>query len=148
MGQVGEVKEDRRAEEVGEDIKGLECLPLRFGVSEEVMDEKEKETRRKCCLDKLANHSAHEEREEKRQNQRRLSDVPHSSSRSSVTSASVELLELCRNSHPLWRFNGKVYEKRCETHLHHTCAVRQPVPTSGIRMITYAEKMECLIIHR
>lgn len=34
MGQVGEVEEDRRAEEVGEDIKGLECLPLRSGVSE------------------------------------------------------------------------------------------------------------------
>lgn len=80
MGQVGEVEEDGRADEVGEDVKGLECLPG------------------KGCLDKLADHSADEEREEKRQNQRCLPDVPHSSSRS------------------FWCFNDKVYEKSCETH--------------------------------
>lgn len=40
MGQVGEVEEDGRADEVGEDVKGLECLPLRFWVSEWAMNGK------------------------------------------------------------------------------------------------------------
>lgn len=41
MGQVSEVEEDGRADEIGEDVKGLECLPLRSGVSGWVMKEKE-----------------------------------------------------------------------------------------------------------
>lgn len=141
MGQVSEVEEDGRADEIGEDVKGLECLPLRSGVSGWVMKEKEiKKTRGKCCLDKLADHSADEEREGKRQNQRCLPDVPHPSPRSSVTTTSVEVLGLCRNYHPLWRFNHKVYEKSCETHLHGTFAVRQSVPMPGIRIWSLTPK--------
>lgn len=38
---MSEVEEDGRADEIGEDVKGLECLPLRSGVSGWVMKKKE-----------------------------------------------------------------------------------------------------------